>query len=271
MALFGNLFEKKYCDICGKEIGLLGNRKLEDGNLCKDCAAKLSPWFSDRRRSTVEEIREQLAYREANRDVLAAFVPTLVLGHNTKIYIDEEKKQMAVSSRSNWRELNTDVIPLSLVQNCEIDVREHKEEIYTKDKDGKRVSYNPRQYKHEYEFRVNITCDSPYYPEISFELTDDRPVNPMVIAYKVYEQEGKAIQNALCPDLYPAEETVPKEPVSVLEVTEPDTWTCACGTENTGNFCSECGKPRPVYWFCPECGTKNSGKFCTNCGTKKTE
>lgn len=29
------LFDKKYCDICGEKIGLLGNRKLEDGNLCK--------------------------------------------------------------------------------------------------------------------------------------------------------------------------------------------------------------------------------------------
>ena len=26
------LFDKKYCDICGEKIGLLGNRKLEDGN-----------------------------------------------------------------------------------------------------------------------------------------------------------------------------------------------------------------------------------------------
>ena len=31
MGLFGSLFEKKSCDICGKELGLLGKRKLEDG------------------------------------------------------------------------------------------------------------------------------------------------------------------------------------------------------------------------------------------------
>ena len=31
------LFDKKICDICGEKIGLLGNRKLDDGNLCKDC------------------------------------------------------------------------------------------------------------------------------------------------------------------------------------------------------------------------------------------
>ena len=32
---FFDVFKKKECDICGGEIGLLGNRKLEDGNLCK--------------------------------------------------------------------------------------------------------------------------------------------------------------------------------------------------------------------------------------------
>ena len=26
------LFDKKVCDICGEKIGLLGNRKLDDGN-----------------------------------------------------------------------------------------------------------------------------------------------------------------------------------------------------------------------------------------------
>lgn len=42
------------------------------------------------------------------------------------------------------------------------------------------------------------------------------------------------------------------------------TWTCECGTANTGNFCSNCGKPKPT-WTC-ECGEENSGNFCTNCG-----
>ena len=67
MALFGKLFEKKVCAICGGEIGLFGNRKLEDGNMCKKCAEQLSPWFSERRSSTVAEIEEQLAYREENK------------------------------------------------------------------------------------------------------------------------------------------------------------------------------------------------------------
>lgn len=45
------------------------------------------------------------------------------------------------------------------------------------------------------------------------------------------------------------------------------TWTCACGAENTGRFCSECGSAAPVKtsWTC-ECGTENTGKFCSECG-----
>ncbi len=49
-------------------------------------------------------------------------------------------------------------------------------------------------------------------------------------------------------------------------------WHCACGAENTGKFCAECGKPKPSAassWICEACGTENSGKFCSNCGNKK--
>ena len=73
MGFFGKMFEKKICSICGGEIGLLGNRKLEDGNCCKACAKKLSPWFEERRHSTVEQIREQLAYRAKMSRTLPLF------------------------------------------------------------------------------------------------------------------------------------------------------------------------------------------------------
>ncbi|MBR6429089.1 MAG: SPFH domain-containing protein [Clostridia bacterium] len=48
-------------------------------------------------------------------------------------------------------------------------------------------------------------------------------------------------------------------------------WTCQCGTQNTGNFCSSCGKPKPApagSWTC-ECGTQNTGNFCSACGKAK--
>lgn len=47
------------------------------------------------------------------------------------------------------------------------------------------------------------------------------------------------------------------------------TWTCECGTSNTGKFCANCGKAKPAQaegWTC-SCGTVNKGKFCQNCGS----
>ena len=50
-----------------------------------------------------------------------------------------------------------------------------------------------------------------------------------------------------------------------------NTWTCSCGNVNSGNFCAECGKPRPVSdeWTC-SCGSVNKGKFCANCGKPRS-
>jgi membrane protease subunit (stomatin/prohibitin family) len=51
-------------------------------------------------------------------------------------------------------------------------------------------------------------------------------------------------------------------------------WTCECGTQNTGKFCMNCGKPKPApaaAWACPKCGAQNDGKFCTECGTPRPQ
>ena len=50
-----------------------------------------------------------------------------------------------------------------------------------------------------------------------------------------------------------------------------DSWTCSCGTSNTGKFCANCGQPKPadtVGWTC-SCGARNKGKFCSECGKPK--
>lgn len=49
-------------------------------------------------------------------------------------------------------------------------------------------------------------------------------------------------------------------------------WKCACGSVNTGKFCTECGakKPEVSGWTC-SCGAVNKGKFCPECGAKKPE
>ena len=254
------LFDKKFCDICGEKIGLLGNRKLEDGNLCKDCAKKLSPFFSDRRRSTVEDIRKQLEMREENRNLLASFHPTQILGTRTKVYIDPAMGRFAVSYRSDLREENADLIDLSAVVNAKYEVEEDREELYTEDEEGKSVPYNPPQFEYSYEITLHIEVNHPYINEISFEVTDSCPDSRDSEAFRRFEQTATEIVCALtgrdAPAAPPAEKPAAPEPQSTI-------FLMGVGVDDPVQ------PAPPAEWFCPYCGTKNGGNFCMNCGAKK--
>ncbi len=193
------LFDKKYCDICGDKIGLLGNRKLENGNMCKDCAKKLSPFFSDRRSSTVEEIKQQLAYREQNKQILAGFSPMFTFGEEDKIYIDPMKQSFVVSRRNpgSWSDENPDVIPLSSVTGCNLRVEEDREELYTEGKDGQQVSYNPPRYKFTYDFCIDINVNNPYFDEITVKLNDREVEGMGTMEYNRYQQMAQQVINNL--------------------------------------------------------------------------
>ena len=62
----------------------------------------------------------------------------------------------------------------------------------------------------------------------------------------------------------------PQQPVQPAQNTQQGGWQCSCGTVATGNFCPNCGspKPQPSSWQC-SCGTVNQGNFCQNCGAKR--
>lgn len=298
------LFDKKYCDICGEKIGLLGNRKLEDGNLCKACAKKLSPWFSDRRHSTVEDIRAQLAYREENKQKVAQFRVSRVIGDNWNVLLDENHRWLTVtrSSSPNAGE-NPDVLDYSDITGCRFDIDEEKSEIYRKDSEGKNISYNPPRYEYSYDFDVVIHVNNPYFDEIKFRLNSgsveyqppqtvqvsifgrsitDNGVNPENCPeYRKYRDMGQAI----CDELdrirgIDSAAAQPAQPAQTAADTAPacdsTAWFCgSCGAQNTGKFCESCGTPKPVSASaaCPGCGwTPSSGqavpKFCPECGAR---
>ena len=277
------LFHKKYCDICGEKIGLLGNRKLEDGNLCKDCAKKLSPWFSDRRRSTVEDIKGQLAYREENREKAAQFRTTRSFGEDWKVLLDEDDRWFTVTRARDLAEANPDILDFDAITGCRMDIDESRTELMREDADGKDVSYVPPRYEYSYDFFLVISVRHPYFDEMRFSLNSssvyyepqklpqrapmshapmDRPsgrpkminasrVDPEDCAeYRKYRQMGDEICQALDQArsgsggaANDAQET-PATSESAANAAGP--WTCsACGGANTGKFCEYCGSPRP--------------------------
>ena len=272
MGLFdkiGKAFEKKNCDICGSEIKLLGNRKLEDGNLCKDCTAKLSPWFSERRHSTVADIREQLAYREENQEKVAAFTVTRTIGRYYSIYLDEDHGRFLVSGSRNFRDGNPDVLDFTQVTGCDLDIDESKTEERRKDKDGNMVSYNPPRYTYSYNFYVNIRVNHPWFDDMRFRLNPssveiETPVqaapqkrngslssalmnaainamdsNTKNAEYQQYVDMGNEIKTALLQERQEARDTIAAANAPKTAVTCP---CCGASTIPDANGCCEyCG------------------------------
>ncbi|RDB59511.1 hypothetical protein C1879_01595 [Paraeggerthella hongkongensis] len=197
MGLFGKIFEKKSCSICNSDIGLLGNRKLEDGNLCKECAGNLSPFFSERRFSTVEQVREQLASREANKESVAAFNVTRTLGGSTKVLLDEDAQRFLVTSSSRWRDANPDVLEFSQVTGCDTEIRETRTEIYRRTEDGERESYDPPRYDIAYDMYLTLHVNTPYFDEITFKVNDYRIERQGSVEFNEAERQATEIRKAL--------------------------------------------------------------------------
>ena len=273
------LFDKKYCDVCGNEIKTIlgiGGKKIENGHICKDCAAKLSPWFSGRKHTTLEDINKQLEYREYNQQKLAEFNPTLVLGRRYKFYIDEPNERFVVSSSSNWRAENPDIINFEDVDNLEIEIDEEREEIFDEDSEGKEISFDPKKYEYEYDFRCHIYVRNDFFDEMSFDLISEKPESPESDLYKEYVEMCKNIMKVICNKEFVEDRSQFTFKNEKDEKEEPKKeWFCpSCGTKNEGNFCTKCGTPKPVMnavRFCGNCGAKITDadvKFCPNCGNK---
>ena len=279
------LFDKKYCDICGEKIGLLGNRKLEDGNLCKDCAKKLSPWFSDRRRSTVEDIKGQLAYREENREKAAQFRTTRSFGEDWKVLLDEDHRWFTVTRARDLAEANPDILDFDAITGCRMDIDESRTELTHEDADGKDVSYVPPRYEYSYDFFLVISVRHPYFDEMRFSLNSssvyyepqklpqrapmshapmDRPsgrpkminasrVDPEDCAeYRKYRQMGDEICQAL-----EQARSGGKQPAG------------AAPEENAVMREAAQDIPAAGPWTCPACGGANTGRFCEYCGSPR--
>lgn len=283
MGLFDKLLQKKVCDLCGKEIRLLGNRKLEDGNLCKDCADKLSPWFSDRRNSTVEEIRSQLVYRENNREAVRSFRAAERFG---ELLIDTERHQFLVARKKDLEEENPDVISCADFLDGSLTFTEYRTEETYRDKEGKAQSYSPPHYLYKCSFYMELQVRNPFFDTIKLPLGSGNetiryqgklgllsgsPVKNSA-EYMRHERKVHEIRDALLREkdaLLGGQHTHAAAPAA-----NQDAWVCACGTRNTGKFCAECGEKKPegpIAFCCDKCGwTLEEGKpipqTCPRCG-----
>lgn len=85
------------------------------------------------------------------------------------------------------------------------------------------------------------------------------------------QQNAQSQQNAVTQQNVKPQQNVGVQPDIQSWQGASASWTCECGSVNTGKFCPECGAKRPqASWTC-ECGSVNTGKFCPECGAKRPQ
>ena len=250
------LFDKKNCDICGEKIGLLGNRKLDDGNLCKNCASKLSPWFEERRHSTVEDIKRQLEYREKNKNAVRSFSITREFSADRyHVFIDDNKGLFAVAFNMSEQD-NPDIVPLSAITSCRLDIDEQRVEEEYKDQDGESRSYVPPRYNYSYDYKIKLGVNTPWFDDMDFKLNTfsvkdherakmmnyEQLANQIITALTGAPAPAPVYSNGMMNQGYPQQGTT--APNMSRQMTA-DEWVCSCGATNTGLFCEYCGTPKP--------------------------
>lgn len=239
------LFDAKYCDICGEKIKFLGNKKLEDGRMCKSCESKLSPFFTGRRHTSLEDIKAQLEYREENKLAVEAFNNTRTMGKTKKVMIDESARNFIVSSAKNFKDENPDVIGLDQITDVLFDINEHKSELKQKDEDGNSVSYDPPRYEYDYDFAILIRVNTPYFDEIRVPLDSNVDVDEEAVKngnYSTEYKENVALGNEIKEALLRARSSAiesHQEPEAVKAVQCP---LCGATTKPDKHGCCEyCG------------------------------
>ena len=259
MGLFDR-FKKQDCEICGKEVGMFGYKKLKDGEICKDCVKLLSPWFEERRESTVAQIKEQLAYRARNAEALKDFHPTKTFGASYHMFVEERSGvpyRFCVSRSEDYVKENADLVLFENVEEVIIDIEDQRCEVYEKDGENE-VSYEPPRYDYSYEFRVSLLIkNTPWFDNIHFQLNRENP--------EIFGQEDM---------------DGPNNVEAHAEVMEPTGDVFAVKYLRYKRMCNEIeamvnhpGAPvreaAPAPKFCPNCGAPaDGGKFCQSCGSK---
>ncbi|MBQ3389833.1 MAG: DUF4428 domain-containing protein [Firmicutes bacterium] len=173
------LFSKKGCAVCGEKAGL-GSKSLTDGELCKDCRKKLSPWFEEYKGSSSEDIRAQIEAREENKKALEDFKVTKAWGIKKyatamQFIYDQDQKCFVVveGPEETFRDRNPDIIRFDQVRNIWLEVDEGWSEsgdqyapksnrILTQDK------YDEVFWR--YDFYLNFALDHPYLKQIRYPM-----------------------------------------------------------------------------------------------------
>ena len=164
-------FLSKQCSICNANMFALAGNTLADGCYCKKCKEKLSPFFIHKNTFTVNDLRKQIEERKNNEQLFRNFVPTISIGKQSRLLIDELSGQFVVLSALHKDGGQTpDVMSISKLKDCSIEIVEEKKEVKYKDFQNNIKSFSPPYYAYSYDFFVMISVNIPYIQSIRIKI-----------------------------------------------------------------------------------------------------
>ena len=174
---------------------------------------------------------------------------------------------------------NPDIVPLSAITSCRLDIDEQRVEEEYKDQDGKSRSYVPPRYNYSYDYKIKLGVNTPWFDDMDFKLNTFSVKDHERAKMMNYEQlasqiitaltgapapapvysngmmnQGYPQQGGMMNQGYPQQgnmmnQNAPQHGTmmnqNAPQQTSGDTWVCACGATNTGAFCEYCGSPKP--------------------------
>ena len=150
----------------------------------------------------MDQIKQQLSYREENRTALNAFRPTVAYGERYTLraeIVNGVPTRFVIERGDNYKEENVDIVNFKDVTSFHIDVQEHNREIKYRNSQGEEVSYRPPRYEYSYDFYAEINVNHPYFNEMRFQVNRDT-----LNLETVDRRPGLSItRNSFDPTLYP--------------------------------------------------------------------
>ena len=67
-------------------------------------------------------------------------------------------------------DVNPDILDLSQVTSCRLEVKQNRKEEQYRDKDGNLKDYNPPRYTYTYDYWIRLAVSSPWFDDMDFQL-----------------------------------------------------------------------------------------------------
>lgn len=109
---------------------------------------------------------------------------------------DDNKGMFAVAFNMSEQN-NPDIVPLSAITSCRLEIDEQREEEEYTDQDGETRSYVPPRYTYSYDYKIKLSVNTPWFDDMDFQLNTFSVEDWERAKMMKYEQLGNQIVSAL--------------------------------------------------------------------------